>query len=94
MPRFLIHRDIPKIGSAGHEEFRAAAKKSNGVLAEMRDEKKNIQWVQSYVTADSIVCVYLAENEELIREHARRSGFPATAITPVRRVIDPITAEA
>ena len=93
MPRYVIERDIPKIGESSYEDFRAASKKSNGVLAEMRDEKKHIQWEHSYVTTDKIFCVYLADNEDLVREHARRSGFPATEVTPVRRVIDPVTAE-
>jgi hypothetical protein len=93
MPRFIIERDIPKIGSAEREALRQAAHKSNGVLAAMKAEKKNIQWEHSYVAGDMTFCVYIAENEALIREHAERSGFPATKVTEVRKMIDPVTAE-
>ena len=93
MPRFIIERDIPKIGSAEREALRQAAHKSNGVLAAMKAEKKNIQWEHSYVTGDMTFCVYIADNEALIREHAERSGFPATKVTEVRKMIDPVTAE-
>jgi hypothetical protein len=89
MQRFIIEREIPSIGQAGPGDLRAAADKSNGVLADLGPE---IQWIESYVTADKTFCVYLAADEEIIREHARRSGFPATRITPVRSIIDPTTA--
>lgn len=89
MQRFIIEREIPSIGQAGPDDLRAAADKSNGVLADLGPE---IQWVESYVTADKIFCVYLAAGEEIIRQHARRSGFPATRITAVRATIDPTTA--
>lgn len=89
MQRFIIEREIPSIGQAGPDDLRAAADKSNGVLADLGPE---IQWVESHVTADKIFCVYLAAGEEIIREHARRSGFPATRITAVRATIDPTTA--
>jgi hypothetical protein len=93
MPRFVIERDIPKIGTAEREALRQAAHKSNGVLAEMKAEKKNIQWEHSYVAGDKTFCIYLSESEGLIHEHAKRSGFPATKITAVRKMIDPVTAE-
>jgi hypothetical protein len=93
MPRFVIERDIPEIGSAEREALRGAAGKSNEVLAEMRAEKKNIQWEHSYIAGDKTFCIYLADREELINEHAERSGFPATVVTEVRKLIDPITAE-
>jgi hypothetical protein len=93
MPRYVIERAIPQIGSAEREALRAAAQKSNGVLAAMRAEKKNIQWEHSYVAGDKTFCIYLADNEALVQEHAKRSGFPATVVTPVRRMIDPVTAE-
>lgn len=93
MPRYVIERDIPEIGSAGREALRQAAEKSNGVLAEMKSEKKNIQWEHSYVAGNKTFCIYIADNETLIQEHAQRSGFPATKVTEVRRMIDPITAE-
>ena len=93
MPRFVIERDIPEIGSAEREALRDAAQKSNGVLAEMKAEKKNIQWEHTYVAGDKTFCIYLADNEGLIQEHAERSGFPATIVTEVRKMIDPVTAE-
>ncbi len=93
MPRYVIERDIPEIGSADREALRDAAQKSNGVLTDMKAEKKNIQWEHTYVTGDKTFCIYLADNEALINEHAERSGFPATIVTEVRKMIDPVTAE-
>lgn len=93
MPRYMIERDIPAIGSAEREVLREAAQKSNGVLAEMKAEKKHIQWEHSYVAGDKTFCVYIADSEALVHEHAQRSGFPATKVTAVRRMIDPVTAE-
>jgi hypothetical protein len=93
MPRFVIQRDIPEIGSADRDALQAAARKSNGVLADMRAEKKNIQWEHSYVARDKTFCIYLADSEALVHEHAERSGFPATVVTEVRKMIDPVTAE-
>ena len=93
MPRFVIERAIPDIGSADRDALRAAAQKSNGVLADMRAESKNIQWEHSYVAADRTFCIYLADSEALIHEHAELSGFPATMVTEVRKMIDPVTAE-
>jgi Nickel responsive protein SCO4226-like len=89
MKRYIIERDIPEIGSAGREALREAAKKSNGVLAELGPE---IQWIESYVAGNKTFCVYLAKDEQIIREHARMSGFPATKITEIRKMIDPTTA--
>ena len=89
MRRFIIERDIPQIGSAERDALRAAAQKSNSVLAELAPD---IQWVESYVAADKTFCVYLARDEAIIQEHARRSGFPANKVTEVRRMIDPTTA--
>jgi Protein of unknown function (DUF4242) len=89
MRKFIIERQIPEVGSKEREELRAAAQKSNDVLSELAPK---VQWVESYVAADQTFCVYLAENEEVIREHARRSGFPADRITEVKRMIDPTTA--
>ena len=93
MPRFVIERDIPEIGSAERDALRAAAQKSNGVLGDMQAEKKNIQWEHSYVARDKTFCIYLADSETLVHEHAERSGFPATVVTEVRKMIDPVTAE-
>jgi hypothetical protein len=89
--RFLIERDIPGASRLTPEQLRGAAQKSNGVL---RDLGPDIQWVHSYVAGDRIYCVYTAPSEALIREHAARSGFPATRVTPVSTVIDPTTAAA
>ena len=93
MPRFVIERDMPEIGSAERDALRDAAHKSNGVLGDMQAEKKHIQWEHSYVVADKTFCIYLADSEALIHEHAERSGFPATVVTEVRKMIDPVTAE-
>jgi len=93
MPRYVIERDIPEIGTAEREALRGAAEKSNSVLAEMKTEQKNIQWEHSYVAGDKTFCIYISDNEELIQEHAERSGFPATKVTEVRKMIDPVTAE-
>ncbi len=93
MPRYVIERDIRDIGSAEREALRDAARKSNGVLADIKAEKKNIQWEHSYVAGNKTFCIYLADNEALIQEHAERSGFPATKVTEIRRMIDPVRAE-
>ena len=88
--RFVIERDLPKIGSADREALKAAAAKSNSVLAQLAPK---IQWDHSYVAGDKTFCIYLAEDEEVIQEHARRSGFPASKVTEVKRMIDPTTAK-
>ncbi|HEX6645040.1 MAG TPA: DUF4242 domain-containing protein [Gemmatimonadales bacterium] len=90
MPRFLIEREIPDAGALSPSELQAIAAKSCGVLSELGP---SIQWVQSYVTEDKITCVYLAPNAEIVREHARRGGFPADRVLEVAAVIDPLTAE-
>lgn len=88
MRKFLIERDIPGIGGSTPDQLRIGAQKSNCALSEIG---AGIQWQHSYVTGDRIYCVYLAESEDLIREHARRSGFPASRISPVEAVMDPST---
>ena len=93
MPRFVIEREIPEIGSAEWEALKGASQKSNEVLSAMQAEKKHIQWEHSYVADDKTFCVYIAGNQALVREHAERSGFPATIVTEVRNIIDPTTAE-
>ena len=93
MPRFVIEREIPEISSAERDALRAAAQKSNGVLADMKPERKNIQWEHSYMVADKTFCIYLADSETLVHEHAERSGFPATVVSEVGKMIDPVTAE-
>ena len=93
MPRYVIEREIPEIGSADRDALRGASQKSNAVLAKMKSGSKNIQWEHSYVTDDKIFCVYLADNDDLIMEHATETGFPATKVSQVINVIDPVTAE-
>lgn len=92
MNRYLIERAIPEIGSADREALKGAAAQSNGVLSAMQSEGKGIQWDHSYVASDKTVCVYVADSAELIEEHAQRSGFPATTVTEVAKMIDPTTA--
>jgi len=88
MRRFVIERDIPAIGSADRAALQAAAKKSNEVLASLAPD---VQWEHSYVAGDKTFCIYLAKDEAVIRKHAEMSGFPATKITEVRKMIDPTT---
>ena len=90
MPKFLIERDIPGAGSLSPQELQSISQTSCGVLQKLGPE---IQWVQSYVTGDKVYCVYIAPNEEMIREHARQGGFPANRISEIKTVIDPTTAE-
>lgn len=90
MPKFVIEREIPDVGSFSADQFQGVAQKSCSVLRELGPE---IQWVHSYVTENKIYCVYIAPSEELIREHAQRGGFPANKISKVIRVIDPTTSE-
>ena len=89
MRKFIIEREIPKVGTFERDQLRAAAVKSNAALAELAPR---VQWQQSYVAADRTFCVYLAEDEDAVREHAKISGFPANRIVEVSKVIDPSTA--
>lgn len=89
MKTYLIEREIPDAGKLTAEELKGISQKSCSVLKEMGPR---IQWIQSYVTGNKITCIYKAENEELIREHAKRGGFPANSITEVASVISPATA--
>ena len=91
LSRFLIERDIPKAGSLDQRQLKEAAIKSNEVLRQLGPD---IQWVESYIADDKLFCVYLATSEEIIRKHAQMSGFPATKIIPINRVIDPTTAQS
>ena len=91
MPKFVIERRIPRAGELTEEQLRVISQKSCGVLAEMGSQ---VQWVQSYVTDNALLCTYIAQDEELLREHARRSGFPADRVMVVHAIIDPTTAEA
>ena len=90
MPKFVIERELPGAGKLSSQELHGIAQKSCGVLRAMGPQ---VQWVQSYVTDDKIYCVYVAPNEEAVREHARQGGFPANVVARVRSVIDPTTAE-
>lgn len=90
MTKFIIERNIPSVGNLQAEELKAACKKSNDTLESMGN---TVQWVQSYQTKDKLYCVYLAADTEAVKEHAKRSGFPADRIEKVRKVIDPTTAE-
>ena len=86
---FIIERDIPKVGSLDAAQLKEAAAKSNDVLRRLAPD---IQWVESYIAADRMFCVYLATDEAVIRQHAQLSGFPASRIVPTLRRIDPTTA--
>jgi len=90
MKTYLIERDIPNAGKLTPEQLKAISQKSCAVLQHMGPQ---IQWIQSYVTGDKIFCVYKAENEDLIREHAKEGGFPANVITEVSTTISPATAK-
>jgi hypothetical protein len=90
MPKYVIERDIPGAGKLTAPELQGISQKSCGVLREMGPQ---IQWVQSYVTDDRIYCVYVAPNEETLRKHAQKGGFPANRISRIRTVIDPTTSE-
>ena len=90
MPKYLIEREIPGAGSLSPQDLHAISQKSCGVLQGLGPQ---IQWVQSYVTDDKITCIYIAPNEEMVREHARQGGFPADRVLEVKTIIDPTTAE-
>jgi len=90
MKTYVIEREIPNAGSLTDEQLQAISKKSNDVLKTLGPK---IQWVESYVTGNKIYCVYKAENEELIKEHAEKGGFPANKITQVSSIISPATAD-
>jgi hypothetical protein len=91
MPKYVIERELPGAGALSAQQLQGISQTSCGVLRELGP---SIQWVQSYVTDDKIYCVYIAPNEQLVREHATRGGFPANRVSPVREMIDPTTAEA
>lgn len=90
MPKYVIERDIPGVGQLSAAELRGISQKSCGVLSGMGPQ---IQWLHSYVTGDKVYCVYIAPNEEAVREHARQGGFPANRVSAVTTIIDPTTAE-
>ena len=90
MPKYVIERDIPGAGKLSPEELKGISQTSCGVLSGMGPQ---IQWVQSYVTGDRIYCIYIAPNEQMVREHARQGGFPANRVSEVATMIDPTTSE-
>ncbi|MGA2696139.1 MAG: DUF4242 domain-containing protein [Terriglobales bacterium] len=90
MPKYLIEREIPGAGKLSPAELQGVSQASCGVLKNLGPQ---IQWVESYVTADKIYCVYISPNEEMIREHAKQGGFPANKISEIKTMIDPKTAE-
>jgi len=91
MPKFVIERDMQGVGKLSSAELHGAAQQSCGVLNKLGPQ---IQWVQSFVTDDKVYCVYIAPSAELIREHARQSGFPANRVSEIRATIDPTTADS
>ena len=90
MPKFLIEREIPNAGALSPEQLQGISQKSCSVL---RNLGPKIQWLHSYVTGDKIYCVYIADNEATIREHAKQGGFPANRISEIKTIIDPTTSE-
>jgi hypothetical protein len=90
LPKYVIERDIPGAGSVSDDELHSISQKNNAVLADLGD----VQWLHSYVTDDKLVCVYIAPNEDRVREHATRAGFPANAVRQVVRIVDPSTGGA
>lgn len=90
MPKYVIEREIPGVGDSTVDALQAVSQTSCSVL---KDLGPQIQWVHSYVTGDKIYCVYIAPNEDMIREHATRGGFPANRISEIKSIIDPTTAE-
>jgi hypothetical protein len=89
MKRYVIERNLTGVGSLNRAQLKDAAAKSNEALAKLPGK---VQWVQSYVVDDKTFCIYLADNEATVQEHARLSGFPANKVTEVRGIIDPMTA--
>ena len=90
MPKYVIEREIAGVGNLSKADLHAISQKSCGVLEKMGPQ---IQWIESFVTGDKIYCVYIAPNEEMVREHARQGGFPANRVSEVKTMIDPTTAE-
>lgn len=90
MPKYLIRREVPGAGTLGPDQLHQLAAKSNAVLAQLG---QGVQWVQSYVTGERLYCVYNADSEDKVREHARIGGFPCDEIVQVSGIIDPVTGE-
>jgi hypothetical protein len=90
VPKYVIERDLPGAGKLSPQQLREVSQKSCSVLENLGPQ---VQWVHSYVTGDRIYCVYIAPNADMVREHARRGGFPANRVSEVSTIIDPTTAE-
>jgi len=90
MPKYIIEREIPGAGNLSSDDLKSISQKSCGVLNNLGP---SVQWVESFVTPDKIYCVYIAPNEEMVREHARQGEFPANRISEVHGIIDPTTGE-
>lgn len=90
MPKYIIERDIPGAGQLTQAELQGISQKSCGVLREMGPR---IQWLHSYVTGDKVYCIYIADSEQAIREHAEQGGFPANRIEQITTIIDPTTGD-
>jgi hypothetical protein len=90
MKRYVIERDIPGVGKLGREELKGVANTSNEALAKLGGKA---QWLESFIVDDKTFCIYIAENEAAVREHARLSGFPASKVTEVRSVVNPMSAQ-
>jgi hypothetical protein len=90
MPKFLIEREVPGAGQLTPLELQSLARRSVGVLRQLGPD---IQWVESYITGNNLYCVYVAPDEEMVREHGRLGGFPVNRVTQVNMIIDPTTAE-
>jgi len=90
MPKYVIERDLPGAGNLSPQQLQAVSQKSCGVLKNLGPQ---IQWVHSYVTQDKIYCIYIAPNEQMIRQHAQEGGFPANRISEIKTTIDPTTSE-
>lgn len=90
MPKYIIEREIPNAAALSAADLKAISQRSCAVLQQLGP---SIQWVQSFVTEDKITCVYIAPNADIIREHAKRGGFPADRVLEVATIIDPTTAE-
>ena len=90
MPKYVIEREIPNAGKLNAEQLKSISQTSCGVLSKMGSATL---WVQSYVTADKIYCIYIAPNKEMVLEHAKQGGFPANEVNEVMTIIDPTTAD-
>ena len=91
MPKYVIERNVPGLGSLNPAELHAISQKSNSVIQALGP---GVQWVQSFVTGDKMYCIYNASSEAIVREHAQRGGFPANSVARVSSIIDPTTADA